>query len=56
MFHSGSTDSSLFPAAIYFFIVVILLVVIWSIRRHRDPKLKIECDAPIDELIRRWPG
>jgi cardiolipin synthase len=30
--------------------VVLLALVIWSIRRHRDPDLHIECDRPIDEL------
>jgi hypothetical protein len=29
----------------------LLSIVIWSIRRHRDPKLHIECRLPIDELI-----
>jgi hypothetical protein len=28
--------------------VVILLLIIWSIRRHRDPHLHIECGAPIE--------
>jgi cardiolipin synthase A/B len=32
-------------------LVVLLSIVIWSIRRHRDPKLRIECSSPIDELI-----
>ncbi|MDM0028880.1 phospholipase D-like domain-containing protein [Variovorax saccharolyticus] len=30
---------------------VILGLVIWSIRRHRDPRLEIDCDAPIGELL-----
>jgi cardiolipin synthase len=37
-------------------IVVLLLVIIWSIRRHRDPKLQIECDVPIEELIPSLAG
>jgi cardiolipin synthase len=37
-------------------IVVLLLVIIWSIRRHRDPKLQIECDIPIEELIPSLAG
>ena len=37
-------------------IVVILGLVIWSIRRHRDPNLKIECDAGVDELIHSLAG
>ena len=28
-----------------------LVVVIWSIKRHRDPHLHIECDAPLDDLV-----
>src|SRR5687767_8597501 len=31
--------------------IFLLSAVIWSIRRHRDPELKIECDFPIDQLI-----
>jgi cardiolipin synthase len=37
-------------------IVVVLGIVIWSIRRHRDPHLKIECDAPIDTLVPTLAG
>jgi cardiolipin synthase len=32
-------------------IVVIFGLVIWSIRRHRDPDLKIECDVGIIDLM-----
>jgi cardiolipin synthase len=37
-------------------LVVLLSIVIWSIRRHRDPKLRIECDSPIDQLIPSLAG
>jgi cardiolipin synthase A/B len=37
-------------------LVVVQLLVIWSIRRHRDPTLKIECDAPIDKLMPSLSG
>jgi len=37
-------------------IVVILGLVIWSIRRHRDPNLKIECDAGVAELMPTLAG
>ena len=37
-------------------VVLLLSIVIWSIRRHRDPKLHIECAAPIDELIPSLAG
>jgi cardiolipin synthase len=32
-------------------LIVLLLLVIWSIKRHKDPDLHIECDASIDKLI-----
>ncbi|HET7008910.1 MAG TPA: phospholipase D-like domain-containing protein [Candidatus Binatia bacterium] len=35
---------------------MLLSIVIWSIRRHRDPKLHIECDSPIDDLIPSLAG
>ncbi len=44
------------PAVAYFCIIALLLVVIWSIRRHRDPQLKIETASPIDELIPSLAG
>lgn len=37
-------------------LVVVQLLVIWSIRRHRDPSLKIECDHPIEELMPSLSG
>ena len=37
-------------------LVVVQILVIWSIRRHRDPSLKIECDDPIDELMPSLSG
>ncbi len=37
-------------------LVVVLGIVVWSIRRHRDPDLHIECDAPIGELIDSLAG
>ncbi|MGZ5846504.1 MAG: phospholipase D-like domain-containing protein [Ramlibacter sp.] len=37
-------------------LIALLVVVIWSIRRHRDPKLNIECDAPIDQLTLSLAG
>lgn len=36
--------------------VSLLLLVIWSIRRHRDPRLRVNCDAAIDELIPSLTG
>ena len=37
-------------------LVVVLVIVIWSIRRHRDPSLQIDCDDPIDKLMPSLPG
>src|SRR5688572_2430045 len=37
-------------------LVLLLSSVIWSIKRHRDPKLRIECSSPIDELIPSLAG
>jgi len=34
----------------------LLGVVIWSIKRHRNPKLKIECSATIDKLMPSLAG
>ena len=32
-------------------LVVVLILFIWSMKRHRAPILKVECDFPIDELV-----
>jgi len=37
-------------------IVVLLALSIWSIRRHRNPKLNIDCNTPIEELIPSLAG
>ncbi|WP_280151372.1 phospholipase D-like domain-containing protein [Piscinibacter sp. XHJ-5] len=37
-------------------LVIVQLLVIWSIRRHRDPTLKIECDSPIEKLMPSLSG
>jgi cardiolipin synthase A/B len=37
-------------------LVILLALVIWSIRRHRDPDLHIECDSPIHELMPTLAG
>jgi cardiolipin synthase len=36
--------------------VVLLGLVLWSARRHRSPKLQLECDAPIDKLLPSLAG
>ena len=37
-------------------LVILLALVIWSIRRHKDPDLDNECDWPIDELMPTLAG
>jgi cardiolipin synthase len=37
-------------------LVIVQVLVIWSIRRHRDPSLKIESDAPIERLMPSLSG
>ncbi|HKO67608.1 MAG TPA: hypothetical protein VJU53_07370, partial [Burkholderiaceae bacterium] len=37
-------------------IVIFFFLFFWSIRRHRDPLLRVECDASIDELIPSLAG
>lgn len=37
-------------------IVVLLAIVIWSIRRHRNPILHIKCDTPIEQLAPSLAG
>ena len=56
MNHSFWDELSLFPAILFFGIVLLLLVVIWSIRRHRDPRLVIETGSPIEDLVPSLAG
>ena len=37
-------------------LIVLLLFVIWSIKRHRAPHLRIETDAPVADLFRTLAG
>jgi cardiolipin synthase A/B len=30
---------------------LLLALILWSVKRHRDPNLRIECDSPIAELV-----
>jgi cardiolipin synthase len=32
-------------------VIAVLALVLHSIKRHRDPKLKIECDAPLQDIL-----
>jgi cardiolipin synthase A/B len=37
-------------------LVFVQVAVVWSIRRHRDPALHIECESPIDKLMPSLSG
>jgi cardiolipin synthase len=37
-------------------VILLFVLVTWSIKRHRDPKLHVECDAPVDQLILSFAG
>lgn len=37
-------------------IIVVLLLVIWTIKRHREPRLKIDTGAPLEELLPSLAG
>jgi sensor c-di-GMP phosphodiesterase-like protein len=50
------TDVFVYLAAGAMLGIVLLALVIWSIRRHHDPKLRIESDSPIDQLIHSLAG
>lgn len=37
-------------------IVVVLVLVLWSVKRHSDPKLEVDCTQPLDELVEALAG
>ena len=47
---------SFVPALVFFGVAALLVIVIWSIRRHRSPKLRIEGGSSIAELIPSLAG
>ena len=49
-------EVSMVTTVVFVCVVLLLSIVIWSIRRHRDPRLHIECDSPIDQLIPSLAG
>ena len=52
-------DSTAVPIiflALLILAAVVQGLVIWSIKRHKDPDLHIECDAPIDKLTTSLAG
>jgi len=48
--------SGSFWSGVLLVLLVVQILVIWSIRRHRDPSLHIECDYPIDKLMPSLAG
>ena len=52
----GSTVVPAVALTLIVCVVAVLLLVIWSIKRHRDPDLQIECDAPIEALMPSLAG
>jgi len=53
---AGSIAVPVLVLALVGAVFVVQALVIWSIKRHRDPELHIECDAPIDELTPSLAG
>ena len=47
---------NIFAAVAFVCVVLLLSIVIWSIKRHRDPKLHIESSSPIDEVMPSLAG
>ena len=47
---------SMFLGGVLLSLVILLALVVWSIRRHRDPDLHIQCDPRIDQLIPTLAG
>jgi len=41
---------------VFLVVLVLMGIVIWSIKRHRSPKLKVDCDASIDDLVPTLAG
>jgi cardiolipin synthase len=37
-------------------ICLLLLLILWSLKRHRDPSLRIECDTPLAEMVPSLAG
>src|SRR6476620_1762228 len=53
---AGSIAIPIIALTLIVALFVVLLLVIWSIKRHRDPDLHIECESPVDELIPSLAG
>ena len=53
---TGLTAGPIIVLALLVVIIVVQTLIIWSIKRHRDPDLHIECDSPIHELTPSLAG
>lgn len=51
-----SPDAAAVVIAVLAALVIVLGLVLWSVRRHRDPLLRIACNRPIDELAPSLAG
>jgi cardiolipin synthase len=47
----GELKVPVFAVLLLVALVLLLLAIIWSIKRHRDPTLRVDSDASIDQLI-----
>ena len=52
----GSITVSTAAFVLLFALIAVLVLVIWSIKRHRDPDLEIECASTIDTLVPSLAG
>ena len=52
----GLTAVPVIALVLTFGVFVLFLLIIWSIKRHRDPDLHIECDSPIEDLMPSLAG
>lgn len=53
---AAAASASILVIGLLLAIIAVLLLFIWSITRHRSPRLRIESDAPIDELVDSLAG
>lgn len=55
-FFASSATVPIALLALLIVAIVLLAMLIWSIRRHRDPALQVDCDAPLAELMPSLAG
>jgi cardiolipin synthase len=52
----GTVPIPVLLLAVLGLLLAALVVVIWSIKRHRDPKLKVDCELPLTKLVSSLAG